>query len=201
MAKDPNPQQKFRPARWWQRRGPSVAVIVVLLGAMTIGVFGFWSNISGVIPSVGKDLQGDDPWVDLLGVEKVGGFQIAHIPDCATAPIVRIELWNEDSEPYWAVTGPPTAMSSFVVGALPAGWTEVVKYNTPRSGAVLRLMVVRNVKGVAGVRYKAENLRTGYATTGVPPQRFELENFQTGRFCEGEVGTQPETTTTTQGGA
>jgi phosphate transport system substrate-binding protein len=41
---------------------------------------------AAVANAVGKDKQGEDPWDDPVGIEKVGVFQVAHIPDCAAAP-------------------------------------------------------------------------------------------------------------------
>ena len=196
------PMPTHRRQRWWRRRGPSVMVLLALLAVMVLGAVALWDDVAEVLPIVGKAQQGEDPWRDAVGIEKVGDFHLAHIPDCAAAPVVRIELWDEDSEAYWAVSGPPTPMASFVVGALPPGWTEVTPFREPPRESILRLVVVRSVKGVAGTRYRSEDLRTGLVTTGIPPTRFEVDDFQTGRFCNGEFGgsDDEETTTTTAAG-
>lgn len=196
----PMPQHRRLP--WWQRKGPSglvFAIVILVLLAATATAF---TDVADVLPDVGKDQQGEDPWVDRLGVEKVGIFQIAHIPDCAAAPVVRIELWDEESNPYWQVKGPPTPMATFAVGATPEGWEVVEPYREPPPDAILRLVVVRSVKGVAGVRYQVEDLRTGLVVLGVPPSAFELEDFQTGEFCDAgaDDGSTTTTTTTVAGG-
>ena len=170
-------------APWWQRRGPSFVVFCVLIVGMVLLSMILWRSISSVLPTVGKNRQGDDPWLDPIGVEKVGPFQVAHIPDCAAAPVVRIELWDEKSRPYWQVSGPPTPMASFAVGALPEGFTEDTPYRKPPAGSTMRLVVVRKVKGVAGVRYRNADLRTGYVATGVPIKRYPVDDFQTGSVC------------------
>jgi hypothetical protein len=158
----------------------------MVLGAMVVASFTLWREVSAVLPGIGADEQGEDPWTDPIGVEKVGPFQVAHIPDCAAAPVVRIELWDEDSDPYWVVSGPPTPMETFAVGGLPEGFVEDVPFEEPPPGATLRLVVVRSVKGVAGVRYQSADLRTGYAAAGEPISRYQLEDFKTGSVCGGE---------------
>ena len=188
-----------RLAPWWQRKGPSglvfVLVVLALLGGTALAV----TKVAGVLPDVGKDQQGDDPWIDQLGVEKVGIFQIAHIPDCAAAPVVDIQLWDEQSKPYWHVKGAPTPMATFAVGATPSGWKVIQPYHAPPAGAVLRLVVTRSVKGVAGVRYRHEDLRTGYVVLGVPSSRFTKEDFQSGEFCDDGTGGEDGSSTTTTG--
>ena len=181
---------------WWQRRWPSLFVFCLVLGAMGVASMVLWRNVSDVLPDVGKDKQGEDPWTDPVGVEKVGGFQVVHIPDCAAAPVVRIELWDEQSEPYWEVSGPATPMASFAIGAVPEGFTVDTPYRQPPANAVLRLAVVRKVKGVAGVRFQTSDLRTGYVASGQPISRYLLEDFQTGSVCGDQDGA---TTTTTTG--
>lgn len=179
------------PPRWWQRRGPSVLVFCLVIVAMGFASLALWGRIAEVLPEVGKDKQGEDPWTDPVGMEKLGEFQVVRIPDCAAAPVVRVELWDEDSNPYWEMTGPPTPLQSFVVGVAPEGWIEQTPYEEPPAGAVLRLLVVRRVKGVAGVRYQARDLRSDYVVTGPPTTRYLVEDFVTGSVCgdEDEAGT------------
>jgi len=182
---------------WWQRRGPSGLVFALVLVSMVIGSITMWSSVAEVLPGIGKDQQGDDPWEDPVAVEKVGVFQVARIPDCAAAPVERIELWDEDSKPYWQAVGPPTPMSSFVIGVAPEGFSEPTAYTEPPAGAVLRLVVVRSVKGVAGTRYQMADLRSAYVIDG--ERRYEVETFQTASVCGGDEadGTGGGSTTTT----
>ena len=174
-------------------------MFALVLGVMAVASVALWSDMNEVLPDVGKDKQGEDPWNDPVGVEKVDIFQVVHIPDCAAAPVVRIALWDEESSPYWEVSGPPTAMASFAIGATPEGFTEDKAYTPPPAGSVLRLVVFRKVKGVAGVRYQESDLRTGYVVSGLPLSRYENDDFQTGSVCgdEGEDGEDGSTTTTT----
>lgn len=158
-----------------------------------------WSDVSEVLPDIGKDEQGEDPWTDPVGVEKVAGFQVVHIPDCAAAPVVRIELWDEQSNPYWEVAGPALPMASFAIGATPEGFEEITPYKAPPADAVLRLAVVRKVKGVAGVRFQTTDLRTGYVASGLPISRYEVDEFQTGDLC-GDGDAKGSTTTTAVAG-
>ena len=171
---------------WWQRRGPSILVFCGVLAVMGIASLVLWSKITEVVPDVGEDEQGVDPWEDPIGIEQIGEFQVAHIPDCAVAPVVRIELWDAESQPYWQVEGPPTPMGSFVVGVTPEGFTELTAYGDPPDTAVLRLVVVRKVKGVAGLRYMEDDVREGVVATGDPLVRYEREDFVTGSVCADE---------------
>ena len=124
---------------WWHRRLPSTVVFLVVLGVMSLAAVALWADVGEVLPDVAKDNQGEDPWTDPVGVEKVAGFEVVRIPDCAAAPVVRIALWNEASEPYWEVSGPATPMDSVAIGATPEGFTEVKAFTKPPEGAVLRL--------------------------------------------------------------
>lgn len=181
----PTTPQTPRPS-WWHRRWPSALVFAAILAVMVVASISIWSGVSGILPDVGKDKQGEDPWNDPVGIERAGVFQVVHIPDCAAAPVVRIALWDEDSKPYWEVSGPPTPMDSFAIGAVPEGFTQDKAYRKPPAGAVLRLVVFRKVKGVAGVRYQETDLRTGYVVSGTPLSRYEVEKFQTGSVCGDE---------------
>ena len=189
------PSEPRRRLRWWQRKWPSLLVFCLVLGAM-VGITAIlWSSVATVLPDVGKDKQGEDPWTDPVGVEKVGRFQVVHIPDCAAAPVVRIALWNEQSKAYWEIAGPATPMASFAIGATPNGWTVVTPYHAPPDKAVLRLAVVRRVKGVAGVRFKKSDLRTDYVASGQPISRYLVDDFQTGSVC-GDQGKHSKGSTT-----
>ena len=181
---------------WWQRRGPSVLVLVVLLAGMGIFTLAAAARVADVLPDVPKDQLGDDTWDNPLGLEKAGAFELAHIPDCAAGAITRIVLWNADSEPYWEVTGPATPMTSFVVGVLPTGFTEVVPYRTPPAGTGLRLVVFPQVGGTAGIRYQAGQLRVGRVVSGTPLSRYTVSGFQTAEVCGQESGGKGSSTTT-----
>ncbi len=189
---------------WWQRRWPSALVFALVVGVMAVASVALWSDVGDVLPDVGKDKQGEDPWNDPVGIEKVGELHIVRIPDCAAAPVVRIGLWDEASNPYWEVSGPPTPMEAFAVGVTPDGFTETKAYTAPPADAVLRLVVFRKVKGVAGLRYQTSDLRSGYVASGLPIGRYGVERFQTGDVCgDGDEGdgattsTSIATTTTT----
>jgi hypothetical protein len=192
----PEPSSPPRPP-WWHRRWPSALVFGGVLLVMAVASVSLWSDLGDVLPDIGKDKQGEDPWNDPIGVEKVGGFQVAHIPDCAAAPVVRIALWNEASEPYWEVSGPATPMESFAIGATPEGFTEDQAYTKPPAGAVLRLVVFRKVKGVAGVRFQESDLRSGYVASGLPLSRYEVADFKVGELCGDEEGDDADGSTTT----
>lgn len=190
MAGVSNPNNSgVRPLPWWRRRGPSFAVFCVVLLAMVAIAVRTAISVSEALPQVGRDEQGDDPWSDPVGVEKVGSFQIAHVPDCAAGPVVRIALWDESSKPYWEVSGPPTPMTMFVIGVTPKGFTSVVPLRTPRPGASLRLVVIRRVKGAAGVRYTSSDLRPDRVVAMLPLSRFTIAGFQTADVC----GKKPKT--------
>jgi hypothetical protein len=142
-----------------------------------------WRQVTDVLPEVGRDRQGDDPWTEPVGIEKIGDFQVVRIPDCAAAPVVHIELWDEDSEPYWEVSGPATPMGSFAIGIPPEGWETRTAYRDPPADAVLRLVVVRRGKGPAGVRFQASDLREGFVASGDPILRWSLERFLAADLC------------------
>ena len=195
----PRTSSAHRPS-WWHRRWPSAIVFALVIGVMAGASIAIWSDVSSILPDVGKDKQGEDPWNDPVGIEKVGVFQVVHIPDCAAAPVVRIGLWDEQSNPYWEVSGPATPMESFAIGATPEGVTEDHAFEKPPAEAVLRLVVFRKVKGVAGVRYQETDLRSGYVVSGTPINRYEVEKFQTGSVCgdedeEGDGSTTSASTT------
>ncbi|MCU1352917.1 MAG: hypothetical protein JWM05_2126 [Acidimicrobiales bacterium] len=154
-------------------------------------------DVGKALPDVGKDAQGDDPWTDPVGVELLSGFQVGHIPDCAAAPIVGIILMDPASRPYWQVTGPPSAMTTFVVGATPKGFKVVVPLKKPPRSAVLRLVVIRTVKGSAGVRYQTSDLRTKRVAAMLPISRFTIAGFQTADVCGLKNGKAKGTTGTT----
>jgi hypothetical protein len=193
----PTTPETPRPS-WWHRRWPSALVFAAVLGVMVLASIAIWSNVSDILPDVGKDKQGQDPWNDPVGIEKVGVFQVVHIPDCAAAPVVRIALWDEESRPYWEVSGPATPMESFAIGATPEGFTEDKAYEKPPAGSVLRLVVFRKVKGIAGVRYQDEDLRTGRVVSGTPSSRYTVAGFQTGQMC-GDDADASEGSTTSPG--
>lgn len=158
-------------------------VFVVILVVMAALAAHAALDVSQALPQVGKDAQGDDPWNDPVGIEKAGVFQVAHIPDCAAGPVVRIALWDEASNAYWEVAGPPTPLTSFVIGVTPKGFRVVVPFKAPRSGALLRLVVIRSVKGAAGVRYSSSDLRTGRVVAMLPLSHFTVAGFQSADVC------------------
>ncbi|MCB0963897.1 MAG: hypothetical protein KDA98_11455, partial [Acidimicrobiales bacterium] len=48
------------------------------------------------------------------------------------------------------------------------------------------LVVVRKVKGVAGLRYTQDDVREGVVSSGEPLVRYETEDFVTGSVCADE---------------
>ncbi len=172
-------------APWWQRRSPSLLVFVGLLAVLALSAIVLAGQVAEVLPEVPKDRLGVDSWTDPIGVERNSGLQIGRIPDCAAGSVTRIALWDEDSEPYWEVAGPPTPMTAFYVGVLPGGFTEVEPYREPPAGALVRLVVFRRVGGPAGIRYQASQLRTGYVMAGRPLVSYTVEGFQAEPVCGG----------------
>ena len=164
-------------------------MLVALLLVVGLVTAALADDVADVIPQVGKDDQGEDPWTDPVGVEKAGPYRLVHIPDCAQAPIEKIVLWDEDSRPYWEVEGPPASLATFVIGVTPPGFEVVVPFREPPPGVILRVGVVRSARGMAGVRYRESDLRTGFSVTGNPVVRYKTENFTKGGVC-GEDGTE-----------
>lgn len=191
---------------WWRRKWPSIAALLVVLGACTAVVVALTFQISSVLPSVGRDAQGEDPWTDPIGMEEAGPFQVAHIPDCANAPVVKIVLWDEQTRPLWQVTGQAVALRSFVVGVTPKGFTVDTPLRERRPpGEQLRLVVIRRLKGAAGIRYQASNLRKGRVVALPGLTRFTIDGFQTADVCgstpgSGKDGSSSTTSTTLLGG-
>lgn len=189
------------PKRWWQQRGPSLVVFagVVLVVAIAAAVVG--GQVAKVLPDVGKDQLGTDRWTNPIGLERVEELQLAHIPDCAAGQVTRIVLWDSNSEPYWEVAGPPTAMVSFVVGIAPAGFAEVEPYRAPPSDEVLRLVAFRRSGGPVGIRYTIAQVPTGRVVSGTPLRRYTGSGFQEADLCnvDGGGGDDASTTTTEPG--
>lgn len=175
-------------APWWQRRSPSLLVFLAVLAVLGLATVAMASQVADVLPEVARDQLGEDKWTDPLGVELNSGFQVGRIPDCAAGAVTRIALWDAESEPYWEVTGPPIPMTAFFVGAVPTGFTEVVKYREPPSAAVVRLVVFRRIGGVAGIRYQASQLRSKFVVAGQPLTSYTIEGFQDEEVCGGSSG-------------
>ena len=169
--------------RWWQQRTPSVVVFCVVVAAMGLAGLLLASEMTEVLPEVGRDQLGDDNWVDPIGVESAFGYTVAHVPDCAAGAVTRIVLWDADSTPYWEAVAMPTPLESFVVGAAPEGFLTTREYEEPPRGAVLRLVIFRKVGGAAGVRYRQADLREERVMSMVPLQPFTIEGFKTARVC------------------
>lgn len=167
----------YRQARWSVLTVLGLVVVLALVGVLLA------RSVSSALPVVGRDKLGEDPWTDPIGIEQAGPFQVAHVPDCSAGPIVRIMLWDNDSNPYWQVSGPPTAMPTFAVGATPAGWTVDVPYTTPRRGAIVRLVIIRTVKGAAGVRFTATDVVAKRVVSMLPLTRFTIAGYQTADVC------------------
>ena len=141
--------------------------------------------MADVLPEVGKDQLGDDPWDDPIGVEMAGAFQLAHIPDCAAGsghphrPVGR-GLASRTGRSR----ARPRPMASFVVGVTPDGLPG--RHALPRAaapGAVLRLVVFRQGRRARPASAtRPSDLRVGAAwSAGSPLSRFTVDGFQTGR--------------------
>jgi hypothetical protein len=172
------------PAHWWGRRWPSLAVLLVLLAVAGLVTVGLAGRAAEVLPEVGRDQLGEDNWTDPLGIHLAADFQVARVPDCAAGAFTRLVLWSPESEPYWEVEGPPTPLTSFLVGVAPEGFATVTAYRDPPPGEVLRLVAFRRDGGPVGIRYQATDLRPTRVVSGNPLTRFTIEGFQTARVCE-----------------
>ena len=125
--------------RWWERRVPSILVFLVVIALAGVVTLSLGLRLKSVLKVVGRDKVGTDPWTDPVGVERTAtGFLIAHLPDCAQAPIERIVLWDGNSQPLWEVAGPPAPLGSFVIGAVPPGFTTIHAYRATPSNTVVR---------------------------------------------------------------
>lgn len=190
-----------RRVHWWYRRGPSLLVFVVVLAVMAAVVVTMTRDVSEVIGEVPKDELGEDNWTDQLGVEAAGPLQVAQVPECAADPITRIALWDADSNPYWEVSGPPTPLTSFVIGAAPAGFTVVEPYRAPEESDLVRLVVFRRVGGVAGVRYRAIDLVDGKVISGSPIRTYTRDGFREEKVCDAPAAANPAGATGADGEA
>jgi len=172
---------------WWQQRGPSIAVLVGFLTVMGLATLFAVQRVGSALPEVGKDQLGEDNWSAPLGMHLGGGFNVARVPDCAAGAFTRIVLWDPDSQPYWEVTGPPTPLTSFVIGLPPKGFKTVTPYRDPPRGATLRLVAFRRHDGPVGLRYKATDLRTNRVVSLNPLERFTIAGFQSAEVCGGST--------------
>ena len=177
-------QPTARREHWWLRRGPSLLVFAVVLLVLVVSVVVVSRQLVDVIGEVPKDELGEDAWTDQLGIELFGGLQVAQVPQCAADPITRIALWDADSNPYWEVAGPPTPFTSFVIGAAPAGFSEVEPYRAPPEGELVRLVVFRRVGGVAGMRFREIDLVDGKVISGSPVRTYTREGFRKEKVCD-----------------
>ncbi|QXC63233.1 hypothetical protein KSP35_10845 [Aquihabitans sp. G128] len=177
----PEPSSPSTP--WWHRRLPSFAVFVAVVAVIGLATAVVGRNVVHVLPEVGKDHLGSDAWSEPLGIEKGDGLNIARLPECAAGSITRIVLWDPESKPYWEVSGPATAMTAFFVGLTPKGFTVITPYREPPPGSVLRLVAFRQEGEVAGIRYKASDLRKGRVVSGNPLARYTVAGFQDAKVC------------------
>ena len=165
-------------------------VLACILVGMVLGTALVARSVSEVLGEVPKDRLGSDPWEATLGLERADPFQIAYLPDCAAGSVTRIVLWDENSKPYWEVTGPPTPMATFVVGAAPVGFETVVPYREPPKGALVRLVAFRRAGDPVGLRYREVDLVSG-RVVGLPSlTRFSREGFKTAEVCGDDSGVE-----------
>ena len=160
-------------------------MVVLVLVLLLSGLATLWvaRSVAEVLPDVGRDHLGDDAWTDPLGLYVPAGFQVARIPDCAAGSLTRMVLWDADSNPYWEVSGPPTRMSQFVVGAEPEGFTTDVAYRDPPPDVMLRLVAFRRNGGPVGIRYTNEDLSETRVLAGEPLRRYTPSGFQGASVC------------------
>ena len=168
---------------WWQRRLPSIGVFVGVLVVMALATAIMAFKVVHVMPEVGKDQTGLDEWSAPLGMHLGGGFAVARVPDCAAGAFDRLVLWDPNSRAYWEVTGPPTPLTSFLVGVAPKGFKTVTPYRDPRKGATLRLVAFRKHDKPVGIRYKATDLVATRVVSGNPLTRFTISGFQSADVC------------------
>lgn len=174
---------------WWQRRWVSLLTLGVVIAVAGVAALVYGQQVTEVLGEVGKDHLGEDSWEDPVGVELTSGYEIGHLPDCAAAPVTRIVLWDAESNPFWEVAGPPTPLQTFFVGATPGGFEEIVPYEEPPPGEVLRLVVFRRTGEVAGLRYQRTDLRDERVMSGRPLRSFTREGFLGASVCgDGSVG-------------
>ncbi|MBX3312830.1 MAG: hypothetical protein KF906_00795 [Actinobacteria bacterium] len=174
-------------------------VLLAMVGVTAIATLLVGRSVADVLAEVPKDRLGTDPWTATLGVEKADPFQVAYLPDCAAGSVTRIVLWDEDSTPYWEVSGPPTPMTSFVVGGTPKGFTEVVPYEAPPRGALVRLVAFRRVGEPIGLRYRATQLVEGKVVATPNLSLFSREGFTTAEVCGDDAGDTTTATTEPEG--
>lgn len=168
---------------WWHRRRPSTFVFAVVLTVLALVTVAMVNRVSGVLPEVPRDQLGADRWNEPLGLARSGEVEVAYIPDCAADPITRIVLWDADSEPYWEVAGEPKPLEAFLVGIAPEGFTEVVPFEEPPPGEVLRLIAFRSIGGSAGIRYTSGQLRENRVVSGTPLTSYTADGFKDALVC------------------
>lgn len=176
---------------WWRRRSPSVLMLAAVVAVMIVATMAVTRSVADVLEEVPKDRLGTDPWTATLGVERADPFQLVYLPACAAGSVTRLVLWNEDSEPYWEVSGPPTPMASFVVGGTPTGFTEVVPFTPPPRGAMVRLVAFRRAGDPVGLRYRDVDLVTGRVVATTSLSRFSRDGFMTEEVCGSDDAVDP----------
>jgi len=168
---------------WWTRRGPSVGVLTLVLFLIAGVAVVLGMQVAAMLPQVGKDKAGEDPWAVPVGIESIRGFEVVHVPDCAVGAITRISLWDAHSKPFWSVTGPASPLKTFSVGATPPRFTVVTPFHAPPKGTTLWLVVIRRGRSAAGIRYKASDLVENRVVSGKPLRRYTDSGYQTADVC------------------
>lgn len=163
-------------------------MLLAIVGVTALATLLVGRSVADVLDEVPKDRLGTDPWTATLGVEKADPFQVAYLPDCAAGSVTRIVLWDEESQPYWEVAGPPTPMTSFVVGGTPTGFTEVVPYEAPPRGAMVRLVAFRRVGEPIGLRYRDTQLVEGRVVATTSLSLYSRDGFRGAEVCGDEGG-------------
>ena len=176
---------------WWQTRSGSIGALLGTLVVVALLAVVLADRVGGALSDVGRDEDGTDPWTDPVGLEPVaGGLLVGRLPDCAAAPVTRITVWDQDSTPIWDVAGPPTALPAFILGVPPPGFDELTPYDEPDETALVRLVVNRQLVGVAGARYAFDDLGREKVTTYYEGayHTFSRSGFQGADVCRGRDG-------------
>jgi hypothetical protein len=165
---------------------------VLLLGVVVVG-----SMVADALPRVPKDKAGEDNWEDPLAIDaNKNGLMRVLIPDCAASPITRIVLWDENSKPYWEVSGRPTPMAQFVLGFTPEGFSVDVPWTKPANSATLRLVAFRRVGGPIGLRFSFDDLTEGRVMGGMPLASYSVDGWKKASVCGSGSDTSTVTATT-----
>ena len=206
-ADPPSPGRSRRRRRMWDRvampcdRSPTPAAVVAAPLAVDPGALPCahrgdgprrrWSSWTRVHRGRARRRQGQAGRRPVGGpARRRAGRAASRSSASRTAPRRRscgIDLWDEDSKPSGTVSGPPTAMTSFAVGATPEGFTDDHPVHGAAGDAVVRLAVIRQREGRRRRPVRAARpARRATSPAGAPTSRSGWSGFQTGAVCGDE---------------